>query len=100
MSFYFDDRLFICQYDKSLDGKIQQVINDTGDCVVDKLSNNNVVIETDIVTAISELKDFVAELVHGQGFLWGEFPDTYGNDIGKVTLTLPDADGTVREHSH
>jgi hypothetical protein len=99
VSFYFDSRIRRGTFDDEVAGEILDLAAEHGDAVVGWLSDDELEIMVDIIAGPNELSEVGPGLAGGQVF-YGAFPGRDNDGLGAITVTLPDADGIVREHPH
>lgn len=100
VSFYFDDRIKCGVLDDDTAGEILDLAVQHGDAVVGTLDEDGLEIHVDLVAGPSELSEFRSALPMGAQVFFGAFPGRDDDGVSAITLTLPDADGVIREHPH
>ena len=100
VSFYFDRRIQRATLDDDVAGQILDLVAQHGDVVVGLMSEDDLEIVVDLVAGPNELSELGSKIRAGEPVFFGVFPARDNDGLGAVTLTLPDADGVVREHPH
>lgn len=100
VSFYFDGRIRYETFDDDTAGEILDLAVQHGDAVVGTLSEDALEILVDSVAGPNELSEFRSALPSGARVFFGAFPGRDNDGERAITLTLPDADGVIREHPH
>lgn len=100
VSFYFDARIQRRVLDDHAVVQILEFVTETGDAVVGRLSADGLEILMDLVASPEELSEVRSGLEPGASIFFGAFPGRDNDGVTAITLTLPDADGVVREHPH
>ena len=68
--------------------------------MVGTLAEDGIRIDTEIITGLNELAEFLSVVKPGSRVFYGPFPARDNDGVRAVTLVLPDADGTARLHPH
>jgi hypothetical protein len=100
VSFYFDDRIRSDLHSRRIQASIEEIIAKEGDAVVGTLAEDGVRIDVQIVAGPKELVEFLSAIASDRRVFYGAFPGRDNDGVEAVTLTIPDADGTVRNHPH
>jgi len=100
VSFYFDDRIQHKIFDDGVVGAVLDLVVQHGDAVVGRPSDDGLGIAVDFVAGPTELSEFSATVPAGEQVFFGAFPGRDNDGVDAFTVTLPDADGVVREQPH
>jgi hypothetical protein len=100
VSFYFDGRLAVGPWTRAVMGEIVHAVRLDGDALVGQLIPDEIEIDMNIVSSVSELGEFAGTLPLGATVIYGRFPGRDNDGERAVTLDLPDRDGLVRQHPH
>jgi len=100
ISFYFDDRIKISQFNDLVKNEINNVIKIEKECVFGFLKDDKLEIEMNFIESISEIdRNFINDFKE-QVFFYGPFPKRDYDGVDSVTFILPDDDGVFRAHAH
>jgi hypothetical protein len=97
VSFYFADQFVLAEYSPLVREAILRIVTDTRDCVVAVPLPDGVHLRAEFIASASELEEI--GLTGGSVLFYGAFPGRT-NDVGSITVTLPDAHGVVRAHPY
>jgi len=100
VSFYFDGRLALQEYDNTVASEILEIVKVDGEAVIATPRTENIEMEVEFIACDNELRDFAAALPPGASVVYGRFPADDDDGVRAVTLDLPDRDGIVRPHPH
>jgi hypothetical protein len=100
VTFYFDDQLRRARYSDAARQEIQRIMTATGDCVVCRAGEDNITLLAKLLSDPSELSELDAEFSAQSELFYGAFPARENDGVRATTLSLPDADGVVRNHPH
>ena len=100
LSFYFDGRLAVGNYDAALVEELLRIARIEHDAVIGKLSDDGITLEVDFVANLADLEEFRRALAPGTPVYHGAFPARDNDGKAAVTIDLPDRDGVVRKHPH
>lgn len=102
VSFYFDARFKQASYESKTRAAIEQVWLEHREAVVAIRKPQAFELQVTYVSGYEELDDLetCGDLGPGIEVFVGAFPATDNDGEHAITLTLPDADGVVREHPY
>jgi hypothetical protein len=100
VSFYFDERIQAAPFTAEVGRAMMEVIARTGDVVAGRLMPDGVRIEVEFLTGPNDLAEWVAGLAPNEVVYFGPVPAADDDGESCMTITLPDADGVVRNHPH
>lgn len=102
VSFYFDGRIAALPWGDDAVIRILDLIAETGDSVVGRLSADGLELAAQSVASAGEIGEFAEDLEPGTyvDVFIGAFPARDNDGLAAVTVTLPDRDGVLRPHPH
>jgi hypothetical protein len=100
VSFYFDDRIRRESYSPKLMTAIEAVIATHRETIIGTLGEDGILIDAEFVSGPNDLAELLLTIEPGVRVFYGPFPARDNDGVQAVTLTLPDADGTIRAHPH
>jgi hypothetical protein len=99
VSFYFDNRFLIGEFDDQARQSVVEVIERDGEAVMGAFPAAEIEAEVDFPSSAAEADEFARD--HRQAtIIVGAFPAADDDRMNSVTVALPDADSVVRPHPH
>jgi len=95
-----DNRIGCSRYSLSVKREIQNIVNETGDCIVGILMADALSLDVNFISSPEEIEAFKLSLKSTPKIWYGPFPARDNDGVSAVTITLPDRDGKVRAHPH
>lgn len=100
VSFYFDGRVQHSRNSPELMNALEDKIHKNGELVVGLLGKDRIRIEATIVVSLEDLAELVSAIDTASELFHGAFPGRDNDGRQAVTITLPDADGSLGSHPH
>jgi hypothetical protein len=100
VSFYFDGRIRDTRNAPAHKPEMERIITETGDVVIGFLRDDGHILDVEFVDNTHRLIEIINDLSSTTRVFYGQFPARDSDGVSAVTVVLPDADGTVRDHPH
>lgn len=100
VSFYFDERMTVGQYDDEVAEQVLALAARDGAAVLGTLAHDAMEVLVEYIAGPQELDEYTAGLSQGTSVVFGAVPGRDNDGLHAVTLDLPDLDGVVRPHPH
>lgn len=100
VSFYVDDRIEWAMPTPKMRQRVLAIVASDGDAVVGRLGADGLELIVDYVGGQDAPMRFIEAAPGEEPLFFGPFPAREDDGVRALTITLPDADGVIREHPH